>query len=125
MPFRNATTLQRWLDEFLAVEHRADGSIRVMEQDGAGGADTGLVSVRLANASTVTYIHPEGAGSTTWLVTMEPRETPCRARVATPSPNSPMSSTPSPSCARSWSGSRPSTWGTTPRSATPRGLSEP
>ena len=76
MPFRNATTLQRWLDEFLAVEHRGEGSVRVMEQDGSDGADTGLVSVRLNNASTVTYIHPEGAGSTTWLVTMEPRETP-------------------------------------------------
>ena len=76
MPFRNATTLQRWLDEFLVLQGQSDGSIRVMEQDGAGGADTGLVSVRLANASTVTYIHPEGAGSTTWLVTMEPRETP-------------------------------------------------
>ena len=76
MPFRNATTLQRWLDEFLTMEPRGDASIRVMEQDGAGGANTGLVSVRLANASTVTYIQPEGAGSTTWLVTMEPRETP-------------------------------------------------
>ena len=75
MPFRNATTLQLWLDEFLALHGETDGSIRVMEQDGAGGADTGLVSVRLANASTVTYIHPEGAGSTAWLVTMEPRET--------------------------------------------------
>lgn len=76
MPFRNATTLQRWLDEFLAMQGRVDASIRVMEQDGAGGANTGLVSVRLTNASTITYIQPEGAGSTTWLVTMEPRDTP-------------------------------------------------
>ena len=76
MPFRNATTLQRWLDEFLALEHRVDGSIRVMSRTEADGANTGLVSVQLANASTITYIQPEGAGSTSWLVTMEAREAP-------------------------------------------------
>jgi hypothetical protein len=76
MPFRNATTLERWLDEFRATETPIDGAMRVMQQDGAEGADTGLVGVSLAYAATTTYIHPEGAGSTRWFVTMEPREAP-------------------------------------------------
>lgn len=76
MPFRNAATLQGWLDEFLASGDHAgfDGTVRVLPQDGADGADTGLVGVSFQRTSTITSIHPEEAGSPRWLVTFEPRE---------------------------------------------------
>ena len=74
MPFRNAATLQRWLDEFAAAGNVIVGSTHVMEQDGADGADTGLVGVGLMNASAITYMQPEAPDSARWLVTFEPRE---------------------------------------------------
>jgi formamidopyrimidine-DNA glycosylase len=77
MPFRNAATLQKWLDEFLASgDHLGfGGTVRILPQDGADGADTGLVGVHFERASTVTTIQPERPGSPRWLVTFEPRET--------------------------------------------------
>src|SRR5689334_14439732 len=59
MPFRSQRTLDAWLAEFREQGHPVAGSLKVMEQDGHDGADTGLVGVRLANATTVTYIQPE------------------------------------------------------------------
>lgn len=73
MPFRSQATLERWLEEFRAFAYPFDGTIKVMQQDGDDG-DTGLVGVRLANASTVTYVQPEAPYSMRWVVTMESRE---------------------------------------------------
>lgn len=74
MPFRSQRTLEAWLQEFREQGHAMAGSLKVMSQDGDGGADTGLVGVLLANASTVTYLEPQAPYATKWIVTMEPRE---------------------------------------------------
>ena len=76
MPFRSKATLQSWLDEFTQMGYPVAGELKVIEQDGEDGGDTGLVAVRLARATTVIYMQPEMDGSYEWLVTMEPRETP-------------------------------------------------
>ena len=74
MPFRSLMTLRAWLDEFGELGDVAPGTLKVIEQDGDGGANTGLVAFRFENASTVAYVQPERAGSMTWMVTLEPRE---------------------------------------------------
>lgn len=75
MPFRNSVTLETWLEEFRSKGYLIDGSVKVMDQDGEDGADTGLVGVTLAYSSAVAYIQPETTTSTRWLVTFEARET--------------------------------------------------
>ena len=74
MPFRNRETLESWLAEFRDLGYPVAGSLRVMVQDGASGADTGLIGIHLANASTAVYIQPASAEPTRWLATMEPRD---------------------------------------------------
>ncbi len=75
MPFRSRGTLEQWLEEFRSLGYPIDGSLKVMQQDSDDDdGDTGLVGVRLAHASTVTYLQPEAPYSTRWVVTMEPRE---------------------------------------------------
>jgi hypothetical protein len=74
MPFRNLETLETWLEEFRALGYPIKGSVRVIPQDGDGGANTGLVTVRLANASTPTSIQPSDEDPTRWVATMEPRD---------------------------------------------------
>jgi hypothetical protein len=74
MPFRNASTLNRWLDEFDRLGYPSVGELRVITQDGANGADTGLIAVRLAHADTSVYIQPESHDSTKWMVTLEARD---------------------------------------------------
>jgi hypothetical protein len=76
MPFRSLRTIEAWLEEFRATGHPVGDGIKVMTQDGADGANTGLVGVRLVNASTSMYIQPAEPGAVTWVVTMEPRESP-------------------------------------------------
>lgn len=73
MSFRSASTLQSWIDEFHTLGYSVPGALKVIPQDGEAGANTGLVAVDLANASTTTYIQPE-AGSPRWVVTLEPRD---------------------------------------------------
>ena len=76
MPFRNLETLESWLDEFRELGYPLAGALKVIVQDGAGGADTGLVGFRLANAATFVSIEPAaGADAASWVATMEPRET--------------------------------------------------
>jgi hypothetical protein len=74
MAFRSQDTLQVWLDEFQTLGYPIAGSLKVLTQDGADGANTGLVAVHLLNATTVTYIQPEVVGSSRWVVTFEPRD---------------------------------------------------
>ncbi|MGN8553043.1 UNVERIFIED_CONTAM: hypothetical protein OHV15_10690 [Microbacterium sp. SLM126] len=76
MPFRSQQTLELWLEEFRSLGYTIAGTIKVMQQDGGDGDDTGLVGVRLANAETVTYVQPEAPYSPKWVVTMEAREQP-------------------------------------------------
>lgn len=74
VPFRSQRTLEVWLAEFRDQGHPVAGALKVIEQDGDAGANTGLVAVRLANASTVTYIEPESPYAAKWVVTMEARD---------------------------------------------------
>lgn len=82
MPFRTKDTLQAWLDEFTAMGYPVEGRLKVLDREDDDGGDTGLVSIRLARASTVMYMEPEMSGSYRWLVTMEPRETPIQLDAA-------------------------------------------
>lgn len=74
-PFHSRQTLESWLTEFTELGYPLNGSLKVIEQDGEAGADTGLVGITLAHANTITYVQPESLGSTRWVVTMEPRDT--------------------------------------------------
>ncbi|MFE5409507.1 hypothetical protein [Microbacterium sp. NPDC056569] len=74
MAFRSRSTLQSWLDEFALLGYEFGGDARVLQQDGAEGADTGLVVVELADAATVITIQPETRNAVRWMVTVEARE---------------------------------------------------
>ncbi|MFH8248974.1 hypothetical protein ACH3VR_01235 [Microbacterium sp. B2969] len=75
LPFRTLIILQSWVDEFGDRGAPALSSIRVIPQDGAAGADTGLVAVRIPDSPTVIYIEPPPRGSPLeWTITFEPRE---------------------------------------------------
>ena len=52
MPFRSMKTLESWVAEFERIRGPIDGVIRVIPQDGSGGADTGLVAMRLPQSPT-------------------------------------------------------------------------
>lgn len=82
MPFRSMTTLQSWLDEFQELGYPIAGSAKVIPQDGADGADTGLVVFQLTNAPTLAYLQPE-VSPLEWRVTMEAREAPATMNPAT------------------------------------------
>ncbi|GAB3155342.1 hypothetical protein GCM10027058_27510 [Microbacterium neimengense] len=75
MPFRSLEMLESWLVEFRELDYPIAGTVKVIPQDSEFGSDTGLVGVRLLNAQTVTYIQPVEAGSSTWVVTFEARDT--------------------------------------------------
>lgn len=72
MPFRSKSTLESWLEEFRSVRNDGD-LIRVIIQDGADGADTGLVIVPLANVSTAIVMEPVSAGDSHWIIRFEAR----------------------------------------------------
>lgn len=74
MPFRSKETLEEWLGEFRSLGYTIAGSVKVMQQDGEDGANTGLVGMQLANASTSIYVHPDAPYSPRWVVTTEPRD---------------------------------------------------
>ncbi|KHK98026.1 hypothetical protein LK09_09350 [Microbacterium mangrovi] len=77
MPFRTIATLQSWVDEFNEREHPGLSSIRVIPQDGADGADTGLVAVRIPDSPVEIVIEPPTPTTTPeWTITFEPREQP-------------------------------------------------
>lgn len=74
MPFRNLATLESWIAEFRDLGYETAGSVKVIVQDGDDGADTGLVGVRLAYASTAVYLQPATDARGRWEATMEPRD---------------------------------------------------
>jgi len=76
MPFRNLATLQGWVDEFEQLGYRFDGRLKVVQQDGANGANTGLVLVTLSAPPTSLTIQPETRDAIRWAVTIEVRDAP-------------------------------------------------
>jgi hypothetical protein len=74
MPFRSLSTLESWIDEFRRMHPSHVGRVRIIPQDGAERADTGLVVFELPNAPTVTYLQPDSADDARWVVTLESRE---------------------------------------------------
>lgn len=74
MPFRSMAMLEAWLQEFEQLGYTIPGAIYVAKQDGDEGANTGLVRVKMLNASTETYIQPEVQGAVRWTATFERRE---------------------------------------------------
>lgn len=72
MPFRSKQTLEAWIDEFRTT--REGGAlISVAVQDGADGADTGLVIVPLKNDSTEIYMQPVAVGAAEWSISFGAR----------------------------------------------------
>lgn len=70
MPFRSKETLEVWLDEFRTT--REGGMlVNVVIQDGAEGADTGLVVVPLKNAAMDIYMQPLTVGEDQWAISFE------------------------------------------------------
>ncbi|WP_104166166.1 hypothetical protein [Arthrobacter sp. SX1312] len=72
MPFRSKQTLETWIDDFRTT--REGGAlISVLVQDGADGADTGLVIVPLRNDSTEIYLQPVAVGDPRWSISFGAR----------------------------------------------------
>jgi hypothetical protein len=74
MPFRSRATLEQWLAEFAELGYPRVGTLRVIEQDGDAGANTGLIALDLDNAATSVFLQPIVQGSPSWVVTFESRE---------------------------------------------------
>lgn len=72
MSFRSRETLVAWLAEFQALGYPVDRTVRVVEQDGAAGANTGLVVVELTSGLSA-YIQPDGAPGD-WAITIESQD---------------------------------------------------
>ncbi|WP_104179200.1 hypothetical protein [Arthrobacter sp. B0490] len=72
MPFRSKQTLETWVDEFRTT--REGGAlVSVVVQDGADGADTGLVIVPLRSGSTEIFMQPVAVGDPRWSVSFGAR----------------------------------------------------
>lgn len=71
---RTQSTLEGWVEEFRVLHLPGDATLRVMTQDGADGADTGLVGYRMPNSPTEIYVQPLVPGGAEWGVTFEPRD---------------------------------------------------
>ncbi|WP_291043026.1 protein-L-isoaspartate carboxylmethyltransferase [Herbiconiux sp.] len=74
MPFRSQETLERWVQEFLEEGPPLPGVIDVLRHDGEAGDDTGLVIVRLRNATTEVYLQPVAPGEPPYEVVFGARE---------------------------------------------------
>jgi hypothetical protein len=75
MPYRTKQLLESWLEEFRSTRE-GGGLITVLLQDGADGADTGLVVVPLRNDSIEVYMQPVAIGHERWTVAISPRADP-------------------------------------------------
>ncbi len=71
MPYRTHAVLQSWMDEFRETGHELLGHVAL--QDGSDGRDTGLVIVRLENATTEMFMQPVAPGDPHWEITLEAR----------------------------------------------------
>lgn len=74
MPYRDRTTVERWVNEYV-VSHSADSlGVAVLDNNFQSGPNSGMVVVTLRSASTITLLHPEiRKGMPTWVVTFEAR----------------------------------------------------
>jgi hypothetical protein len=74
MPYRDRTTVERWVNEYI-VSHSADSlGVAVLDKNFEAGPNSGIVVVTLRSASTITFLHPEvRQGVPTWVVTFEGR----------------------------------------------------
>ena len=82
MPFHSRATLAEWVAEFRELGYGLEGSLRVIEQDGEDGSDTGLVYLELAHAPTTVYVQPVVGDGTRWVVTFEGRDEPAEVTAA-------------------------------------------
>ena len=73
VPFRSINTLRSWLDEFAGLGYPTAEAARVIVQDGAEDADTGLVVFQFVNSPTLAYLQPEPP-ALEWVITIEGRE---------------------------------------------------
>ena len=73
MPYRSINTLRSWLDEFAELGYPTAEAARVIAQDGADDADTGLVVFQFVNSPTLAYLQPEPP-ALEWVITIEGRE---------------------------------------------------
>ena len=74
MPFRSRSTLESWLEEFRQLGYPVLGTMKVIQQDGDEGANTGLVAVELVHGAVTSYIQPGIDGAPEWVATMEARD---------------------------------------------------
>lgn len=73
MPFRTKEMLEQWVREFEPAE-LSDREVDVLRHDDGPESDTGLIVVRLSNASTEVYLHPTAPGEASWEVHFAPRD---------------------------------------------------
>jgi hypothetical protein len=71
MPFREGSTIERWVAEFLGLGYDSRGLVRVIPQDPSDGDNSGLVAVRLESIDTSIFIQPREIGSYQWVTTLE------------------------------------------------------
>lgn len=77
MPYRDRTTVDSWISEYLASRAPQASQIAVLDKNFQSGPDSGLVVFELRTASTITYAHPVVEhGVPRWIVTFEPRSEP-------------------------------------------------
>lgn len=77
MPFRTKEVLESWLEEFSAATGDKADEAEVLRLDGdsdGDGDETGLVVIRLHNATTDVYMQPAGPGDPDWEVTFAARD---------------------------------------------------
>lgn len=73
MPHRDQATVSAWVREFSELGHAMGTSVDVLPHEEEAG-DTGLIVVRLREASTVTYLHTVTRETVKWVVVFEARE---------------------------------------------------
>lgn len=74
MPYRDRSTVESWVSEFVLARSTGDFHVAVLDKNFQAGPNSGLVVVTLRSAGTITYLHPEvRRGVPRWVVTFEPR----------------------------------------------------
>lgn len=76
MPYRDRTTVESWVNEYVVSHSAASLGVAVLDKNFEAGPNSGLVVVTLRSADTITYLHPVmRSGRPLWVVTFEPRTT--------------------------------------------------
>lgn len=69
-PRRTRQQLEQWVQEFQDEEHCIAGTIQVAPQEDAESEDTGLVILRLRNASASIFMKPRSYDDPMWELTL-------------------------------------------------------